>query len=89
MTDTHNTTIDLDGTDTPVVVEYATLGWHEIEVEAVRIDMFGDAGPNIVGLMSKDGVEELEHEIIRSLPWNGRACRDANRNPGFSSWEYL
>lgn len=89
MTDTHHTTIDLDGTDTPVVVEYWIEDWHEVEVQAVRVDMPGDAGPNILDLLSKDDVEELEHEIIRSLPWNGRACRDANRNPGFSSWEYL
>lgn len=80
----HYTTLDIDGTDTPVVVEYAIHDMHDVEVLAVRVDMPGEPGPALD--LDKDTVRDMADEIDHALPWDGRASR-RRETVGFRVWQ--
>jgi hypothetical protein len=72
-TNTANLYREEDDSYSPVEVDYSTDGYKRLHIVAVRIDLPGEPGPNIIGDLDESQISDLHYQLCNKIDWR---CED-------------
>lgn len=69
MADEMGVSVEIDGEDVDCVAEYEVTDFYEVNLIAIRADLPGEPGPDLLPSIDKFEAERVAENIIGRLEW--------------------